>query len=149
MKSLRRFLELPAPERHLLIKAVLLLVAIRLGLAVLPFRTLRRLLAGRGERAAGWRRTDRVSPDRIAWAVMAAGRYAPGRATCLVEALAVEALLARRGYPARLRVGVAREEDGRLQAHAWVESGGRVVIGGSETALERYTSLLAMDAGGS
>jgi hypothetical protein len=116
---------------------------------VLPFRTLRRLLAGRVKRSAGWRGTARVSPDRIAWAVTVAGRYARGRATCLVEALAVETLLAQGGHPARLRVGVAREEDGRLQAHAWVESGGRVVIGGSEKTLERYTSLLALDAEGS
>jgi hypothetical protein len=32
--------------------------------------------------------------------------------------------------PRSLRIGVAKGEAGKLEAHAWVESQGRIVIGG-------------------
>jgi hypothetical protein len=142
MKRLHTFLRLSAPERQLLIKAALLLAAIRLGLGLLPFHTLRHLLAKVAEAPTGFRETDRSSADRIAWAVEAAGRHLPRAGTCLTQALAAQVLLARRGYPALLRIGVVKSEEGRLEAHAWLESRGRIVIGGS--GLERYIPLGAL-----
>jgi hypothetical protein len=44
-----------------------------------------------------------------------------------------------------VRIGVAKGEGGKLEAHAWVECEGNVIIGGYE--LERYTSLVALDEG--
>jgi len=38
-------------------------------------------------------------------------------------------LLGRRGYPASLRFAVAKDERGKLQAHAWVENERHVIIG--------------------
>jgi hypothetical protein len=52
-------------------------------------------------------------------------------------------LLGRVGYDASVRIGVARSDTGEFQAHAWVESGGEIVIGGSESSLQRYTPLAA------
>jgi hypothetical protein len=40
---------------------------------------------------------------------------------------------------------VARGDRGEVQAHAWVETEGKVVIGGSAVELARYTPLLALD----
>jgi Transglutaminase-like superfamily len=45
-------------------------------------------------------------------------------------------LLNRRGIPARLRIGV-RKEEGELEAHAWIESGG-VVLNDTADVSERY-----------
>lgn len=82
--------------------------------------------------------------EKAAWAVMTSSRYVPA-ATCLTQAFATQVLLSRRGLPARLRIGVVKGKDGRLQAHAWVESNGVVVIGGSGPDVERYKPLLALD----
>lgn len=143
MERLRRFLRLPAGERRLLVKAALLLEAIKLGMRLLPFRTLRRLLAGAAHAPVGARRADHPSRERITWAVQAACRNTPGLKTCLARALATQLLLARHGYPALLHIGVVRGEQGQLQAHAWVETEGKVVIGGAE--LERYAPLAALE----
>ena len=146
MKRLRSLLALPATERRLLVKAALLLGVIRLGLRLLPFRTLRRLLNQAPRASIALPAANRFSPDRIAWAVTVASPYMLRLRPCLVQALAVQLLLVRRGYPARLHLGVARGERGQVQAHAWVETDGRVVIGGSASELGRYTPLLALDA---
>src|SRR5215208_6209413 len=140
MILLLKFLRLPTVARWLLIKAALLLEAIKLGMRLLPFRTLRHLLAWAvGAPAKRLRHVDHTSTDRIAWAVEMVSRHMPGAKSCLTQALAVQMLLTRRGYPALLHIGVARGERGRFQAHAWVESQGKVVIGESE--LERFTPL--------
>ena len=143
MKRLHKLLRLPAAERRLLVKAALLLVAIRLGLWLLPFRTMRRLLSKMTAMPVGSRNIGQSSVYKVAQAVEVAGLYTPGVGTCLTQALAAQVLLARRGHLASLHIGVVRGAERRLEAHAWLESGGKVVIGGSE--LERYTSLVALE----
>ncbi|SRR6266849_3024432 len=134
-RLLDRFLRLPSADRALLLQTVLLLGATRLALWLLPLRVVRRLLA----RAARPTRDAHATKERIAWAIAVAQRIVP-RATCLPRALAAEVLLTRDGHPAELRVGVIKTDRGSLVAHAWVESGGRVVVGDLR-GLPRYTPL--------
>jgi hypothetical protein len=144
MKRPLKFMRLPAAERWLLVKAALLLAAIRLGLGLLPFQTLRRLLGKVTEAPTGWlQEADQSSADRVVWAVEVASRYLPAAGTCLTQALVAQVLLARRGHPGLLHIGVVKGEEGQLEAHAWLESGGRIVIGESE--LDRYTPLAALE----
>jgi len=124
---IRRLRRLTAADRSLLFQTVVLLGATRLGLWVLPLRVVRRLLA-RAARPPRGSQTVPSSRERIPWAVSVAQRIVP-RATCLVQALAAEALFARYGHPADLRIGVLKTDSGALVAHAWVESAGRVVVG--------------------
>jgi hypothetical protein len=86
-----------------------------------------------------------MSAQDVTWAVRRVSRAVPG-ATCLTQALAAQVLLSRRGYASRLRIGVARAADNGLRAHAWLESDGVVVFGGS--GFEAYTPLSAATAGG-
>jgi hypothetical protein len=138
MKRLYKFLSLPSRDRRLLIKAALLLGIIRLGLWLLVFQTLQGLLLRMRWKSARLREADPSSLERIAWAIRVAGRYVPG-VTCLVQALAAQVLLEQEGHPACLCIGVAKDKNGRLQAHAWTESGGKVVVGGGN--LSSYTLL--------
>ena len=130
-----KYFFLPPQERSVLLRAILLLSICRLGLWLLPFKTLRRLLAYFTSRE----KPDAVRIDTIIWAVAVGSRYVPA-ATCLTQALAGQVLLNQRDAPALLRIGVAKNGEGVFQAHAWVESQGRVLIGNSPE-LFRYTRL--------
>jgi len=130
MKRLRKFLSLTPRERILLINALLLLGAIRLGLKLLPYQTLRRLLERMAQPIGKLQGAEKASVDKVAWVVMVASHYIPG-ARCLAQALATQVLLERRGYPTQLRIGFTRGKGGQMSAHAWVESEGRVAIGGA------------------
>ncbi|MBC7236965.1 MAG: lasso peptide biosynthesis B2 protein [Chloroflexi bacterium] len=121
----------------MLIESTALLLAIRLGLWLLPFNVLRRLVRAAHRTARG---AAMDSVKDIAWAVSVARRYVP-RATCLTQALAVEALLCRRGYIPSVRFGVRKKEGALIEAHAWVECAGQVVVGGPESLLLSYTPL--------
>ncbi|MCA1837598.1 MAG: hypothetical protein LC674_02115, partial [Actinobacteria bacterium] len=63
MKRLRKFLHLTAGDRRLLVSTALLLGGIRLGLRLLPFRTLRSVVVGLAHARAGLRHTNRSSVD--------------------------------------------------------------------------------------
>lgn len=71
------------------------------------------------------------SLEEICHAVDIVARYVPG-ASCLVKAQAGSAMLNRYGYAAKIKIGVAKESSD-LKAHAWVEWGGRVVLGATGT----------------
>ena len=117
----RRFARLSPSERGLVVRAALLMVGIRVALSVLPVRAIRRALArGRGARAS-----SRELPGTVARAVFRASAAVPG-ATCLVEALALTALLERRGHAVRLVIGFGTGPLGSLEGHAWVETDGGV-----------------------
>ena len=66
----------------------------------------------------------------------AAGASVPGT-RCLPKAIAATALLGLHGYPAQLRIGVAKNPAGKLEGHSWVECQGQVVTGGFDR-LDRY-----------
>lgn len=142
MGRLYKLLRLLVADRCLLVKAVLLVGAVRVGLWLLPFRVLRRLLAGLSPANAQLQQGDPALIGRVVWAVKVASHYIPA-ATCLTQALATQALLSRRGHPAILRIGVTKSEAGKFQAHAWVEYQGKVVIGGSG-ARSHFTPLLSL-----
>ena len=120
-----------------------MLVAVRLGLWIVPFASLRRWAT----RLARPRDTSPVAAplpaERIAWAVSAVGRRVPGGGNCLARALTAQTLLARYGYPARLRIGVAHTTQQGFHAHAWVETRDGVVL--RESTLERFTALPVLD----
>lgn len=134
-EALRKFIRLPARERAVLARTVFTLGAARLVTWVLPFAVGRRLLVGR-RRAA----TSTVTRDQVRWAMAHAQRVVP-RATCLPQALAAESLLTRAGLPADLQIGVMKTASGKLTAHAWVESDGRIVVGDLGGELAAYTRL--------
>lgn len=121
--ALRRFVDLPPSERRLALRALAVVVWIRVRLTVSPFPTVDRLTKERPVRDA----VGRHSAARIGSAVAAVSGYVPG-ARCLTQALATRVLLAAEGHPSTLRLGIARI-DGRLQAHAWLESDGTIVVG--------------------
>jgi hypothetical protein len=63
----------------------------------------------------------------------------------LIEALAAEAMLRRRGFDARFMLGVSRPTDRGLGAHAWIELDGEVIVGSLDT-LASYAVLQPRDA---
>jgi hypothetical protein len=136
----RRLIEMPAAERRLVVEAFLLVCAARSALSCMSLPAIRGSLARivRPHRASG----TQVTKWQIVRALSMAARKAPFRVTCLTEALAAEAMLRRRGHDARLQIGVVRPTGAELNAHAWVELDGEVLVGRLES-LPSYAVLAA------
>jgi transglutaminase superfamily protein len=123
---LRKWLALAPADRRLVVEAAWWFVVLRVALRLLPFERVARYAERRHQKG----RADlAVATGRIGWATAAvARRLAPPR-SCLAQALTAQVMLGRRGRPAEIRFGVRREE-GRLDAHAWLECEGEVLVGG-------------------
>jgi hypothetical protein len=127
MRRLRSFLRLSSTERRLLVRAMVVVVVVRIALWLLSFQRLRLFVERRVSTPS--RKPLAMPPQRIAWAVSTVARYVP-RASCLTQALAAQWLLGAVGQSGLLRIGVAKRGDGTFRAHAWLESSGGVLIGG-------------------
>lgn len=139
MSRLRSFLRLGRTERKRLLGAVTAVAGTRLLLWVLPYRRARSVLdrtAGGGTGMVS-RPAQLDAPERIAREVARAAPAIPG-ANCLIQALAAEWLIKRSGAAVTIRFGVAQGEHG-IEAHAWLEYGGQVILGGEGAA--RFTPL--------
>lgn len=123
--ALRRFLALDGRDQRLLLALLVALPALRLVLRWLGYTRTRAVIehftARYPKRTPSHR--DLEQAESLAELAKIAGRRAPLAATCLPQALAVHAVLRRRGLDPELRIGV-RKADDRFEAHAWVELAG-------------------------
>jgi hypothetical protein len=116
--------------------ARLLLAATAAALRILGFDRTRRLVLRRPAR----RTPPPGTAEHVAVAVALAARLAFRPHTCLPRSLVLARLLARRGLPAKLRLGVRRQEP--FLGHAWVEIEGRAV--GEDAPHRHFTSFGAL-----
>lgn len=121
------------------------LCAARLVLWTVPFRRLKR---GLGLEGLEGPREAPVEAAELGWrvglAVAKLGTLTPFPATCMVRALAAKNILARKGVPCTLYLGVHKLGKG-FGAHAWLRVGSVVVTGGpgseDNAVVGVYTSL--------
>ena len=163
----RRLLALSPRDRQLLFEAWWTLLAAATRLRLAPRRTVARALGGSQPPAKVARKAAGTSqgssqgavlskscetagtsppPQAVALAVSRAAAHHLGAMTCLPRAIALQRMLARRGIPATLRIGVrkAPEDAGgarTIAAHAWVEVDG-IALGEPEAIAERFLPLL-------
>ena len=138
---LRQFAALPTGERSLLLGSLAVVAGARLALWMLPFQILRRLMDRFAVPRLAVHRDARqaFSVKRMAWSIQAAARRVP-YASCLTQALALHWRLARAGQKSVVCIGVAKGETERLDAHAWLEHEGRILVG-DDGQLARYAPI--------
>ncbi|MEM6753926.1 MAG: lasso peptide biosynthesis B2 protein [Cyanobacteria bacterium P01_C01_bin.38] len=141
MKLLRKFWNLKKFDFYFLFVTYLLLGAIRLGLLLLEFRILLKIV-NRLSTLKLPLNTARLG--QIVWGVNVATRYMPGGAKCLARALTTQVLMSHSGFSPELCIGVAKSDSGELEAHAWIKHQGYVVIGHLPD-LPRYIQLPSLE----
>ena len=131
-----KFFHLSTSDRSLVTKAILILIFIRLGLKFLGVKKLCLQLAKIAQ-SSPQKQPEKLSVYKIIWSITTASSYMP-KVKCLARALAAQTLLEKQGYPVKLRIGIAKDKQQQLLAHAWVEYRGRIVIGGIGNSVHGY-----------
>jgi hypothetical protein len=127
MNIIHSFLKLSFEDKHILIKSFLLLWIVRIMLWTLPFSVIQKII-GRFTAVSG--ELHGVPMEKLTWAVAVMSKYVP-RATCLTRALTAQILFAGQNYSSNVKIGVSKTE-GNFEAHAWLESNDKVILGESE-----------------
>lgn len=134
---IRKLLRTTWRERLLLLEAAGCLALARLALLAVPFRKVApRLGRTMGESLADDPRSEQLGRE-IARAVQVASRYTPWDTKCLAQAIAGKAMLRWRRVPSTLYLGLAKDGEGELEAHAWLRCGSRILTG--DGTRERFT----------
>ena len=134
MKWILRFIQIAPQERNLFLKTYVLLTFVRLGLVWRSFNRLRSLLERiSSPHPAAVATIDPLSQRqlvaRIQWAINACCKFMPGSVKCLARALTMKTLLDQYGCHSKLMIGVDKNSLDQLEAHAWIEYEGHVVMG--------------------
>ena len=148
LDRLRKYAWLPASERKLLHEAVFWLGVSRAAILVLPFRRIASHLGRHmaetphstisdAEQAATIRVVSRI--------IEVAARNLPWECKCLAQALAARAMLHRRGIPSTLYLGVGKDEQAQLIAHAWLRCGDEILTGNE--GVEQYAVVATFAEG--
>ena len=128
MKKLSKILGLPYQEKVLLAQSLFLVVIIRLSLWVFPIRWINRSLSRFKKFVSDKQKADWILIKNVTSSVSTSSYYVPC-ASCLTQALATQTLLRIRGQESVLKIGVDKDESGKLLAHAWIEVAGEIIIG--------------------
>jgi hypothetical protein len=83
---------------------------------------------------------------RIAWAVQAVARNVPLGFVCLPQAIAAKWMLRRRKLPSTLYLGLQRDDELKLTAHAWLRVGNTILTGRAESLNHTVVAMYAEDA---
>jgi hypothetical protein len=125
LESLRRFSALGGPAQAQFLRALAMLPLVSLSLRLRGFHTTRAILERHLSHSVAQGSGDSVRKQAALTARMvhAADRHGVVRPSCLAKSLTLWWLLGRQGIASRLRIGI-RKENGKLEAHAWVEREG-------------------------
>jgi Transglutaminase-like superfamily len=138
MPLVRTFLKHP----KLFYQAGALLFAARMLVRVMPITRARHALSRVAAVAAPGASAGEADIGRIVWAFETVNRRLGFK--CLPMALAAQALMNRYGHAVRLQIGVTRK-NGSFSAHAWLESGEEIVLGGPPAFVADYSILRNLD----
>lgn len=138
MRFFTRFLSLSWTERTLLLEAVLWLGLARAAVLTFPFRWIMQGL-GQSANVAHTANSAPLQPvvPQVTWAIRVVSRRTPWQSNCLAQALAGLIMLRRRGIVSTLYLGVLKDKQSQLAAHAWLRSSEMTVTGGNQ--LDQYT----------
>lgn len=119
-----RFRTRSRSERRLLLRTATLFLCAHV---LSHRRELERARAGMAKAARHLHATAEHAAQ-LAWAIAAIDRRLPGYHSCLVHALACEAIAANSNIPVEFKIGAAHQH-GRMHFHAWVEHQGAALTG--------------------
>lgn len=150
MSNLRKAFALSVSDWILIAQACMWFGLVEVGLNCLSLKKLLQIIQREKDGQAGKERNNdsqekglrRLTPERVAYCAGLAARLHALDATCLKKALVLHAMLTRRGFNSQLLIGASRAEDGQLDAHAWLECHGKVLLG--EATPGRYLTICAL-----
>lgn len=146
--AVRRLLRLSWQDQLRNAEAFVFLGLARLAVLTVPFRLIARAVGPAAGSASVPVTADPPAQRRalaLGRLIERVGRRTPWRSNCLAQAVAATFMLRRRGLGSTMYFGLAKNENGDLDAHAWTRSHGTIVTGGY--ALERYAVVAVLEDG--
>jgi hypothetical protein len=133
-KKLLYFFILDTRTKFLIIEALIYLGFARI-LIIIPFNKVSNFL---GEQMEETSENNNPENERILknikHSISIVSKYTLWKSTCMVRAIAGMKMLERRRIESTIYLGISRDENGKMIAHAWLRSGQFYITGAEEMA---------------
>lgn len=127
-------------EWGLLLEATVWLAFSRLALLLIPFKQISPHLGSlQHESSHEVPPATEQAAEQVGWAVRAVARRTLWESACLAQAISAKAMLRRRRITSTLYLGLDKDSNQSLQAHAWLRCGAEVLTGKAEH--ERFSVI--------
>lgn len=136
---IRKFLEKPIGEQSFYIEMIFWLGLSRISILVLPFKLIASFLGDHmieSEKINTFKFKSMGTIRLIAIGVRTMSERLPWECKCLVQAITGKRMLDRRNIESTLFLGVGKDENGQMIAHAWLRVGEHIILGGG--GLDRF-----------
>ncbi len=129
-KRLKNFLKRSNADKLLLIKSFMLCGIVRFVIAFVPFKRVKDHIGIHNKESSFDIDSSHYKFIRkVAWAVNRASQITPWKSKCLVQAITAQRILRRHNIYSTLYLGVAKGNEKKIIAHAWLRSGAIIVTG--------------------
>jgi hypothetical protein len=144
MHKIIKFIHLPAEEKNLFFKAMRIALWVRMLILLLPSHKLQKLMGmPHKESLQAKEKTLESMVIKIYRAMRRSSVYLPFREKCLVDAIVTKKMLQKYNIESTLYLGVAKDGNKKLIAHAWLRYGNTIIVGkkgmGKFVQIEWYT----------
>ena len=130
MRRLRKFFGLPWRDKLMLAEAVVTTSVASTALLLLPFRWIAPWLGRHMQVSSESQTADAErTAHQVRAAIRVASRYVCWKPQCLAQAIAATTMLRLRRIEGTVYLGMAKDGESELTAHAWLRSGTIIVTG--------------------
>ena len=131
IRRLKRFIKLNHRTKIIFIKAYIYTGFARLFILFVPFNKLRHHMGKyKNESVEDVSEREYYSAERVSFIVNKVASLTPWQSKCLVKALTAQRLLKEEGISTTIYLGVKKDENDKMLAHAWTRCGKFIVTGG-------------------
>lgn len=143
IRKIKKFRKLSSKEKRLFFEAYVTVGIMRAAILRIPFKRLTRSLKHQQNdmEIIPLDSEEMQTALSVSKAISRASAHTPWESTCLVQSLTAKRMLARRGVPGVLYLGVAKNTDdgADMKAHSWSQCGEMIITGGE--GHENFTVL--------
>ncbi|MEG2786607.1 MAG: lasso peptide biosynthesis B2 protein [Romboutsia sp.] len=127
-------LNISTKDKLLFLEAFFLTGIIRLKILKVPFKQVKKSLGTYNEESQQTVDIKYYKLSRkIRWVVNTISKYTPWESLCLVQAMTAQKMLKKRGVATTLYLGINKDKNNEMTAHAWIRCGQMYVTGGDGT----------------
>lgn len=129
MSLFKKFVSSTARDQYLFFAALVLSLIVKIVVFSFPLRWYARFLFIPANNSSEITQSSYETIQEISKAVNRCSRFAPWQTKCLVDAITAKLLLKWHGIPSTIFLGVNKDNERKLTAHAWLKCGDIFITG--------------------
>lgn len=140
IRKIKNFFKMPLIDKKMFFEAYILSGIYRFTILVIPFKKLRKYIGIYKKESSREIPTEQYRvAKKVLSAVNMATTRTPWESKCLVRALTTQKMLKKRKIYTTLYLGVGKDKENKMLAHAWLRCGETILTGGLE--MDRFQEV--------